>query len=74
MLNEILDAPTDRHHPVKCRRPIPSGHISLPAAYGLWAALAAMGLLGAFLINRPFGWSGLVLWIMGLLYNVRRSR
>ena len=25
VFNEILDAPTDLHHPEKCRRPIPSG-------------------------------------------------
>jgi len=69
VLNEILDADTDRHHPQKSQRPIPSGQINIAAAYGLWAALAVGGLGGAFLINRAFGWAGLVLWVMGVLYN-----
>src|SRR3954470_19375466 len=30
VINEILDAPPDRHHPVKRHRPIPSGRVSLP--------------------------------------------
>src|SRR3972149_11994989 len=29
VLNEILDAPTDRHHPVKRLRPIPSGQVKI---------------------------------------------
>ena len=69
VLNEILDAASDRHHPEKSRRPIPSGHINIAVAYGLWAALAVVGIGGAFLINRAFGFSGLFLWLMGLLYN-----
>ena len=69
VLNEILDAASDRHHPEKSRRPIPSGHINIAVAYGLWAALAVVGIGGAFLINRAFGFSGLLLWFMGLLYN-----
>ena len=70
VLNEILDAKSDRHHPEKSRRPIPSGQINIAAAYGLWAGLALLGIGGAFLLNRPFGVSGLLLWGMGLLYNI----
>ncbi|NLB59540.1 MAG: UbiA prenyltransferase family protein [Lentisphaerae bacterium] len=69
VLNEILDAPYDRHHPEKSRRPVPAGQINIRAAYGLWLSLALIGLAGAFLINRLFGFSSLALWIMGLLYN-----
>src|SRR5579859_4761779 len=45
VLNEILDAPTDRSHPVKCNRPIPSGQIALPIAYAEWIVLGLIGLL-----------------------------
>lgn len=69
VLNEILDASSDRHHPEKSKRPIPSGHVNITAAYIIWAALAIVGIGGAFLINRPFGFAGLLLWLMGLLYN-----
>src|SRR5690349_12351053 len=39
VLNEILDAPTDLSHPVKRRRPIPSGLVRLPIAYAEWVVL-----------------------------------
>src|SRR5512135_659412 len=47
VLNEILDAPTDRNHPVKRYRPIPSGLVRLPVAYAEWLLLGATSLLMA---------------------------
>jgi len=70
VLNEILDAATDRLHPFKCLRPIPSGRVNIGLAYLLWLVLAVAGLGSAFMINIPFGLAGLFLWIMGILYNV----
>ncbi|MDO9541091.1 MAG: UbiA family prenyltransferase, partial [Kiritimatiellia bacterium] len=70
VLNEILDASTDQFHPSKCSRPIPSGQVNIGAAYFLWLILALAGIGSAFMINIAFGCSGLLLWIMGLLYNV----
>ena len=74
VLNEILDAKTDRRHPVKCRRPIPSGLVRIPVAYLEWATLGVIGLLMASALNRPFLCSTLLLWVMGLVYNVRPIR
>jgi 4-hydroxybenzoate polyprenyltransferase len=74
VINEILDAPTDRLHPVKHSRPIPSGQANIGTAYWLWAILAVIGIGTAFLVNQPFGLMGLFLWIMGLLYNVHPVR
>lgn len=70
VINEILDAPPDRHHPVKKHRPIPSGRVSLPIAYIEWIALGIIGLALAATINWPFFWSAVALLIMGLVYNV----
>src|SRR5207248_996117 len=39
VLNEILDAPFDRAHPIKRLRPVPSGHVNIPLAYVEWIAL-----------------------------------
>src|SRR5260221_13963353 len=33
VINEVLDAPSDRSHPVKFARPVPSGKVSVPLAY-----------------------------------------
>jgi 4-hydroxybenzoate polyprenyltransferase len=74
VLNEILDAPTDANHPEKHHRPIPSGRVWLPAAYGEWLLLGAAGFMLAWWVNMPFFLAALSLWFMGLVYNVRPIR
>src|SRR3954469_7552527 len=44
VLNEILDAPSDRFHPYKRERPVPSGRVRVPAAYLEWLLLMAAGM------------------------------
>ena len=70
VINEILDAKGDAHHPDKCKRAIPSGRIRIPAAYALWSVLALAGLLLAARVNNGLLLSCASLWIMGLSYNV----
>jgi 4-hydroxybenzoate polyprenyltransferase len=70
VLNEILDGPTDRLHPDKKNRPVPSGKVHLPTAYAEWLVLGAVGLALAFSINVWFGGSAALLWIFGVAYNV----
>jgi decaprenyl-phosphate phosphoribosyltransferase len=74
VLNEILDAPTDRHHPDKRSRPIPSGQVRLSLAYAEWLVLGAVGLVMASWPNRPFFFASLSLLVMGVIYNVRPIR
>jgi decaprenyl-phosphate phosphoribosyltransferase len=69
-LNELLDAPTDRAHPVKLNRPVPSGRVRPPLVVVEWLLLAAGGLALATLINRPFVAAAFGLWLMGIVYNV----
>ena len=70
VLNEILDARTDRFHPTKSNRPLVSGELSTAVAYAAWVLLAlAGGAIGCFL-SRTFLLSLAALWIMGLVYNV----
>ncbi|MBI3481023.1 MAG: decaprenyl-phosphate phosphoribosyltransferase [Nitrosomonadales bacterium] len=47
-LNDIVDLEQDRQHPKKCRRPLASGSVSIPAAVMLAALLAALGLVLAY--------------------------
>lgn len=70
VINEILDAPSDRHHPLKHARPIPSGRVNLGIAYGEWLLLAVLGLGLAFWFSKYLGFACLALWIMGCLYNI----
>jgi 4-hydroxybenzoate polyprenyltransferase len=70
VLNEILDARTDRFHPTKSGRPLVSGELSTAGAYGEWILLALAGLGIACFLPRTFLLSLAALWIMGLVYNV----
>ncbi|NCD34423.1 MAG: prenyltransferase [Spartobacteria bacterium] len=70
VINEILDAPRDRHHPVKKNRPIPSGQVNISMAYVEWLGLGLAGLLCGFIISHAMGYTLLALWIAGLAYNV----
>ena len=74
VINETLDAPTDRDHPVKRHRPVPSGQVLVPLAYAEWIALGALGLWLAWLVNRPFFLTAALLLIMGVIYNIRPMR
>lgn len=70
VLNEILDAETDKFHPEKKLRAIPSGRAKIPVAYAECVVLAVIALIMAFSINVPLGLSVLLLWIMGGAYNI----
>jgi 4-hydroxybenzoate polyprenyltransferase len=70
VLNELLDGPRDRLHPVKKFRPVPAGLVRPSIAYAEWLALAAAGFALALSINFYFFASALWLWVMGVLYNV----
>lgn len=74
VLNEILDAETDKKHPVKCNRPVPSGLVNIKMAYLEWIVLGASGLIGSLTLGFPFFASAVALWVMGCLYNIKPAR
>ena len=74
VINEICDAAFDRFHPLKRKRPIPSGAVILPLAYAQWIILGIGGLLLSWHISSWFGWNMVVLLVMGCAYNLRPLR
>lgn len=46
--NDIYDVEADRKHPKKCKRPIASGTVSIPKAYGLMALMLLLSLALAY--------------------------
>jgi 4-hydroxybenzoate polyprenyltransferase len=70
VLNELLDGPRDRMHPDKRHRPVPMGRVRPAIAYAEWAALAIAGFLMAAALNVYFLASAMLLWIMGVAYNM----
>ncbi len=69
VINEVLDAPFDRLHPIKKNRPAARGVVHVGAAYVQWLLMMAAGIGIGLLIDRMFALMALVLWIMGCLYN-----
>jgi decaprenyl-phosphate phosphoribosyltransferase len=71
ILNEIVDAPFDRVHPVKRLRPVAQGVVSTPICAVLGCSLAAISLAGARLLFEGRVVQSLAfLLVMGVLYNV----
>jgi 4-hydroxybenzoate polyprenyltransferase len=70
VINELLDAPADRFHPEKKHRPVPSGRVRPVLAVIEWLLLGAVGILIASLLNPSFTIAALMLWVMGVIYNV----
>jgi len=70
VINEILDAPTDRFHPIKHSRPVPSGQVHVPLAYVQWIALMLVGVGLGLTVSLPFAITLFVLWAMGCIYNI----
>src|SRR5215831_12790098 len=70
VLNEVLDAAFDRHHPSKRHRPVPSGQVNIRLAYAEWIILMAAAIGLALLLSPPFALTVLALWVMGCLYNI----
>lgn len=70
VINELLDAETDRHHPHKSSRPAVSGRIQRHWALLEWAVLAAAGFGLALTVGRAVALTAFTLWVMGILYNV----
>lgn len=67
--NDIHDRERDRHHPTKCRRPIASGEVSIPAAIVFATALIVVSLSGSFWL----GWPALVCLSLYVVNNVLYS-
>jgi 4-hydroxybenzoate polyprenyltransferase len=71
VLNEILDAPYDRLHPIKKNRPVARGLVNIPIAYAQWLLLFVIGMALAARLSTPgLTWTLGALWLMGCIYNI----
>jgi decaprenyl-phosphate phosphoribosyltransferase len=70
VINEVLDAPSDRSHPIKRNRPTPAGFVSVPLAYVQWIALMVVGVAIGAQVSTPFAVVVFILWVMGCIYNI----
>jgi 4-hydroxybenzoate polyprenyltransferase len=70
VLNELLDAPFDRQHPLRRHRPAAAGELILPLAWMEWPLFFLLGIAAGACVSRAFVLTLGALWVMGILYNV----
>ena len=69
LLNDILDAPEDRKHPLKRLRPLASGRLGVGAAAAAAITLGLMSLGGAWAIDRTFFFIMAAYGFINVLYS-----
>lgn len=69
VLNDIVDIDADREHPIKSRRPLPSGNISMRLAKSLLAGLVAGSVLLSWLVSFWVVLFVLTYLLMNILYS-----
>ena len=69
LINDLIDLPSDRQHPVKSQRPIASGRLSRPAAYAMLAILILIALPAAYFLSPRLALIGLAYTLLMLLYS-----
>ena len=74
VINEYLDAQFDRFHPTKKHRSVVSEDVKASVVWILWIVLALAGFALGYAVNKAFLIMQIVLWVMGILYNVKPFR
>jgi len=75
LVNDVVDAGSDRYHPTKRLRPVASGALRPGVALGVGTALIATAIAAALLV-RPWGFAAVVASYAGLsiAYSIRLKR
>jgi 4-hydroxybenzoate polyprenyltransferase len=74
IINEWLDAEFDQFHPTKKHRPVVSANLKPRYIIAEYIAFAIAGLVAAWLVSRFVFLMELLLFIMGIVYNVQPIR
>lgn len=74
VLNDIVDAATDRRHPVKKLRPIASGALPAPVAGMAVTLLVPVTLVTAFLIHTQFALVLCIYFVLNVVYSYMLKR
>ncbi|NJN39156.1 MAG: decaprenyl-phosphate phosphoribosyltransferase [Acaryochloridaceae cyanobacterium CSU_3_4] len=74
LLNDIFDVKSDRQHPVKSKRPIASGLVTIPTAIGMAICLQTFALVVSWLNSPALGLTILGYALLQIAYNLRLKR
>ncbi|MFZ5968851.1 MAG: decaprenyl-phosphate phosphoribosyltransferase [Bacillota bacterium] len=69
IINDIVDIEKDRLHPKKCKRPIPSGQVSVRQAVILTGLVFPITIYYAFYLSRIFGLIGFGYFLLVVVYS-----
>ncbi len=70
VLNDLVDAPQDRNHPDKCRRPIASGAISQGQGALIGVVLLVSGLSMAYFLNTEMLIFSVLYFVVNVAYSL----
>lgn len=70
VLNDIVDFPYDKKHPIKKLRPIASGQITIPEATFIVFLLTLSSLIAALFFSIPFFFLSLVFILLHFFYSL----
>jgi len=74
ILNDILDLKNDKLHPVKSKRPLASGELSVSSGLILSLVIGAISVVLSFLLQRNFGLIVVIYFFLNLLYSLYLKR
>lgn len=74
LLNDIADVKSDRQHPVKCKRPIAAGLVSMTAALTMAAVLFSSAMIISWLRSPALGGILISYTILQVAYNLKLKR
>ncbi|HEY9711301.1 MAG TPA: decaprenyl-phosphate phosphoribosyltransferase, partial [Oculatellaceae cyanobacterium] len=74
LFNDIADVESDRQHPIKCKRPIAAGKISIPNAIGIAVVLLAGAIVIGWLQSPNLGATLICYALLQTAYNLRLKR
>mgnify|MGYP000115222167 FL=1 len=73
-LNDIIDIEDDKHHPIKCNRPLASGVISIPQGYTLMVLMLILSMASTFLLyDHQLETAGVIAfyWLLNIGYCLK---
>jgi decaprenyl-phosphate phosphoribosyltransferase len=74
LINDIADVESDRQHPIKCKRPIAAGLVSIPVAIAMSVVLLGTALSVSWLRSPALGMTLSGYMCLQIAYNLKLKR